>query len=180
MHCRPICRLWGAPSPKMTPPHRLMPNKSESSGTPGSLCSGFFAFAAGFPQGSLARAAISLPQCLVGERGAKRVGVKSRNSSLSVASLTSASPSITLLGLAFYSVTAQREGTMKRFIAAAILGLTVVATVSTSASAFQCLARSSNGVATWGYGIFFSRASGFAIRHCRVAGGIDCHIAFCR
>ena len=69
---------------------------------------------------------------------------------------------------------------MKRFIAAAILGLTVVATVSTSASAFQCLARSSNGVATWGYGIFFSRASGFAIRHCRVAGGIDCHIAFCR
>ena len=69
---------------------------------------------------------------------------------------------------------------MKRFIAGAILGLTVVTTVSTSASAFQCLARSSNGVHTWGYGLIFERAQGFAIRHCRVAGGIDCHIAFCR
>ena len=69
---------------------------------------------------------------------------------------------------------------MKRFIAGAILGLTVVATVSTSASAFQCLARSSNGVQTWGYGLIFERAQGFAIRHCRVAGGIDCHIAFRR
>jgi len=69
---------------------------------------------------------------------------------------------------------------MKRLFVATLVGLTIVATVSTSASAFQCLARSSNGVATWGYGIFFSRASHFAVRHCRVAGGIDCHIAFCR
>ena len=45
----------------------------------------------------------------------KRVGVKSRNSGLSVASLTSASPSITLLGLAFYSVIAQREGNYEAF-----------------------------------------------------------------
>jgi hypothetical protein len=69
---------------------------------------------------------------------------------------------------------------MKRFFVATLVGLTIVAAISTSASAFQCLARSSNGVATWGYGIFFSRASHFAVRHCRVAGGIDCHIAFCR
>jgi hypothetical protein len=69
---------------------------------------------------------------------------------------------------------------MKHFFAATLVGLTIVATVSTSASAFQCLARSSNGVATWGYGIFFSRASHFAVRHCRVAGGIGCHVAFCR
>ena len=41
-------------------------------------------------------------------------------------------------------------------------------------------ARSSNGVNTWGYGIFFSRAAHFAVRHCRVAGGIDCHVAYCR
>jgi hypothetical protein len=69
---------------------------------------------------------------------------------------------------------------MNRFVAATLIGLTIVATVSTSASAFQCLARSSNGVAVWGYGIFFSRATRFALRHCRVAGGINCHIAFCR
>jgi len=69
---------------------------------------------------------------------------------------------------------------MNRFVAAILIGFTIVATVSTSASAFQCLARSSNGVAVWGYGIFFSGATHFALRHCRVAGGINCHIAFCR
>jgi hypothetical protein len=69
---------------------------------------------------------------------------------------------------------------MNRFVAAILIGFTIVATVSTSASAFQCLARSSNGVSVWGYGIFFSRATHFALRHCRVAGGINCHIAFCR
>ena len=47
---------------------------------------------------------------------------------------------------------------MKGLIAAAILGLTVVATVSTSASAFQCLARGTNGVSTWGYGLIAERA----------------------
>ena len=41
----------------------------------------------------------------------------------------------------------------------------------TSASAFKCLAQSSNGVNTWGYGIFFRNAAGYAVRHCRVAGG---------
>jgi hypothetical protein len=69
---------------------------------------------------------------------------------------------------------------MKRFFVAALVGLAIVATVSTSASAFRCLARGSNGVSTWGYGIFFSRASHFAVRHCRVAGGIDCHVVYCR
>ena len=69
---------------------------------------------------------------------------------------------------------------MKGLVAATLVGLTLLAAVPTSASAFQCLARSSNGVAVWGYGIFFSRATHFAIRHCRVAGGVDCHIAFCR
>jgi hypothetical protein len=69
---------------------------------------------------------------------------------------------------------------MKRFFVATLVGLTIVAAVSTSASAFQCLARSSNGVSTWGYGIFFNRAQGFALRHCRVAGGINCSIAFCQ
>ena len=69
---------------------------------------------------------------------------------------------------------------MKRFVVAALIGLTMVATLSTSASAFRCLARSSNGVVTWGYGIFFSRAAKFAVRHCVTAGGVGCHVAFCR
>ena len=59
---------------------------------------------------------------------------------------------------------------MKRLFAATFVGLTIVAMVSTSASAFQRLARSSNGVATRGYGIFFNRASHFAVRRRRVAG----------
>jgi hypothetical protein len=69
---------------------------------------------------------------------------------------------------------------MKGLVAATLVGLTVLAAVPTSASAFQCLARGSNGVAVWGYGVFFSRAAHFALRHCRVAGGVNCHIAFCR
>ena len=69
---------------------------------------------------------------------------------------------------------------MKGLVAATLVGLTLLAAVPTSASAFQCLARSSNGVAVWGYGVFFSRATHFALRHCRVAGGVNCHIAFCR
>ena len=58
-----------------------------------------------------------------------------------------------------------------------ILGLTVVATVSTSPSAFQCLARSSNGITTWGYGIFFSRA--FAKLSCQICTVIDQLICSC-
>jgi hypothetical protein len=69
---------------------------------------------------------------------------------------------------------------MKRFIIANVVGLTIAGSVSTSAFAFKCLAHSSNGVNTWGYGLFFSNAAGYAVRHCRVAGGIGCHIAYCR
>jgi hypothetical protein len=69
---------------------------------------------------------------------------------------------------------------MKHFLAAILVGLTVAAIVPTSASAFQCLARGTNGVSTWGYGIFFSRANNFALRHCVRAGGIGCHIVYCR
>ena len=52
---------------------------------------------------------------------------------------------------------------MNRFIVATLVGLTVLTTIPTSASAFRCLARSSNGVSTWGYGIFFGRAQRFAL-----------------
>jgi hypothetical protein len=69
---------------------------------------------------------------------------------------------------------------MKRFIVAALVGLTIAASFSTSASASRCLATSANGVNTWGYGFFFRRAAHSAVRHCRVAGGINCRIAYCR
>jgi hypothetical protein len=69
---------------------------------------------------------------------------------------------------------------MKRFIIAAAIGLTFAPTLSTSASAFECLARSTNGVSAWGSGLFGSMAKRFAIRHCRTAKGIGCYIAFCR
>jgi hypothetical protein len=69
---------------------------------------------------------------------------------------------------------------MKHILVATLIGLTVVATASTSASAFRCLARSANGVSTWGYGIFFNRAQKFALRHCAAAGGDGCHIVYCR
>ena len=69
---------------------------------------------------------------------------------------------------------------LKGLVAATLVGLTIAATVSTSASAFQCLAWSTNGVAVWGYGIFFSRAR--SSRHAIVAllAGSGCYIAFCR
>ena len=63
---------------------------------------------------------------------------------------------------------------MKRFIITTLAGLAIAASLSTSASAFKCLAQSSNGVNTWGYGIFFRNAAGYAVRHCRVAGGVGC------
>jgi len=69
---------------------------------------------------------------------------------------------------------------MKHLIAATLVGLTVVAMVPTSASAFRCLARGSNGVATWGSGLIFERARDFALRHCARAGGIGCRVEYCR
>jgi hypothetical protein len=69
---------------------------------------------------------------------------------------------------------------MERFIVASLVGLTVAASLSTSAFAFKCLAQSSNGVNTWSYGIFLSNAAGFAVHYCRVAGGVGYHIAYCR
>jgi len=73
---------------------------------------------------------------------------------------------------------------MSRFFAAALIGLTIIATVSTSASAFHCVARSSNGAMGWANRIFLIRAQAVAMRACIVAGGNlhghFCHIAYCR
>ena len=73
---------------------------------------------------------------------------------------------------------------MKRFFVAALVGFAVVATISTSASAFQCVARSPNGASGAGFGIILERAQSIAMRRCIFAGGnlhgYFCHIAYCR
>jgi hypothetical protein len=69
---------------------------------------------------------------------------------------------------------------MNRFVLAALVALTTVAMFPTSASAFKCVAAGTNGISAAGYGVFQERAMRFALRHCRVAGGINCQIRACR
>jgi hypothetical protein len=73
---------------------------------------------------------------------------------------------------------------MWRCFVAALAGLTIVATISTSASAYQCVARSPNGASGAAFGVFLGRAQGIAMRRCILAGGnlngAFCHIAACR
>ena len=87
------------------------------------------------------------------------------------------------IGAAFPSarvgLTRWRAG-MSRFVVGIFIVFAIVATLPTSASAFRCLARGTNGVSTWGYGLIASRAQHFAVRHCRTAGGINCQVVYCR
>jgi hypothetical protein len=73
---------------------------------------------------------------------------------------------------------------MRLFFASALVGLTVAATLSTPASAWQCMARSTNGAVGLGSGIILERAQKFAIRRCIGAGGnvsgYACSMAYCR
>lgn len=73
---------------------------------------------------------------------------------------------------------------MNRFVIAALVGLTVATTVSTSASAYHCLARSPNGASGAAFGVLLVRAQSIAMRRCIFAGGnlngAFCHIAYCR
>ena len=66
----------------------------------------------------------------------------------------------------------------------AIVGFAVVATLSTPASAWQCMARSTNGAVGLGSGIILERAKKFAIGRCIASGGnvpgYACSIAYCR
>ena len=55
---------------------------------------------------------------------------------------------------------------MRLFFASALVGLTVAVTLSTPASAWQCMARSTNGAVGLGSGIILERAQKFAIRRC--------------
>src|ERR1700722_4265196 len=55
---------------------------------------------------------------------------------------------------------------MRLLFAAAVGGLMVVASFSTPASAWQCMARSTNGAVGLGSGIILERAQKFAIQKC--------------
>jgi hypothetical protein len=73
---------------------------------------------------------------------------------------------------------------MRLLFAASVSGLMVVAVFSTPASAWQCMARSTNGAVGVGSGLILERAQKFAIRKCAAAGGnlpgYACSIAYCR
>jgi hypothetical protein len=73
---------------------------------------------------------------------------------------------------------------MKFALAAAIVGLSIVATLSTPASAWQCMAHSTNGAVGLGSGMILERAQKFAIQRCIAAGGnvsgYACSIRYCR
>ena len=73
---------------------------------------------------------------------------------------------------------------MKFALATATIGLTIVTTLSTPASAWQCMARSTNGAVGLGTGMILERAQKFAIQRCIAAGGnvsgYACSIRYCR
>jgi hypothetical protein len=73
---------------------------------------------------------------------------------------------------------------MKLALATTIVGLIIVATLSTPASAWQCMARSTNGAVGLGSGMILERAQKFAIQRCIAAGGnvsgFACSIRYCR
>jgi hypothetical protein len=66
---------------------------------------------------------------------------------------------------------------MSRFLVAMFVGATIVAAVSTSASAYHCLARAPNGASATAFGVFLSRAQSIALRRCiHRGGGAGCQI----
>jgi hypothetical protein len=70
---------------------------------------------------------------------------------------------------------------MSRFLIAMFVGATIVAAVSTSASAYHCLARAPNGASGTAFGVFLSRAQSIALRRCiHRGGGTGCRIVWCR
>jgi hypothetical protein len=72
---------------------------------------------------------------------------------------------------------------MRSFLQA-LVGLAIIATLSTPASAWECMARSTNGAVGLGSGVILERAQKFAIRRCIAAGGnvsgYACSIRYCR
>ena len=70
---------------------------------------------------------------------------------------------------------------MNRFFVTVIIGAAIAAAVSTSASAYHCLARAPNGASGTAFGVFLSRAQSIAMRRCiHRGGGAGCQIVWCR
>jgi hypothetical protein len=73
---------------------------------------------------------------------------------------------------------------MKVALPIAIVGLAIIASFSTPASAWECMARSTNGAVGLGSGIILGRAQKSAIQKCVAAGGnasgYACSIRYCR
>ena len=70
---------------------------------------------------------------------------------------------------------------MSRFFIALIAGAAIASAVSTSASAWHCLAHSPNGATGAAFGIILGRAQSIALRRCiHRGGGAGCTIAWCR
>jgi hypothetical protein len=73
---------------------------------------------------------------------------------------------------------------MKIFVATLFVWVFAVAALSTPASAWQCVARSTNGATGVGSGIILERAQKFALNRCIAAGGnipgYACSVVRCR
>jgi hypothetical protein len=73
---------------------------------------------------------------------------------------------------------------MRLLFASTLVALAIVAAFSMPASAWQCMARSTNGAVGQGSGMILERAQRFAIHRCIAAGGnvsgYACSIRYCR
>jgi hypothetical protein len=74
---------------------------------------------------------------------------------------------------------------MSRFLIAALVGSTIASGVTSSASAFQCVASSPNGAVGSAAGLLIlERARAIALRRCILAGGnlhgSFCYVEYCR
>jgi hypothetical protein len=70
---------------------------------------------------------------------------------------------------------------MSRFLIAMFVGATIVAAISTSASAWHCLARAPNGASGTAFGVILGRAQSISLRRCiHRGGGTGCRIVWCR
>ena len=62
---------------------------------------------------------------------------------------------------------------MSRFLVAMFVGVAIATAVSTSASAYHCLARAPNGASGTAFGVILERAQSISMRRCIHRGGGD-------
>ncbi len=73
---------------------------------------------------------------------------------------------------------------MSRVFVTALVALTITSAMASSASAFQCVARSPNGAMGSASGLLvLERAQSIALRRCIINGGnlngVLCHVVYC-